>query len=154
MVYADPPYTKDQYSRYYHVYETLYLYDFPDSSGEGPARGDRFSTGFPVKSRVAETFTELFDAIANLKVPLVLSYPSNGLLVQAGSSVEALLGERFSLESHETFAAEHSTMGAHMAWNPDASDEEIAAWTSSTPLFDMAKLIFPSFLSRRRRRCR
>jgi len=23
-VYADPPYTKDQYSRYYHVYETMY----------------------------------------------------------------------------------------------------------------------------------
>jgi adenine-specific DNA-methyltransferase len=31
LVYADPPYTEDQYSRYYHVYETLYLYDYPDS---------------------------------------------------------------------------------------------------------------------------
>ncbi|MDO8263889.1 MAG: DNA adenine methylase [Gallionella sp.] len=29
VVYADPPYTKDQYSRYYHIWETLVKYDYP-----------------------------------------------------------------------------------------------------------------------------
>ena len=42
-VYADPPYTKDHYSRFYHVYETLYRYDFPDSEGAGRYRPDRKS---------------------------------------------------------------------------------------------------------------
>src|ERR1700734_43096 len=29
VIYADPPYTDDQYSRYYHMFETLILYDYP-----------------------------------------------------------------------------------------------------------------------------
>ena len=36
VVYADPPYTRDQFSRYYHLYETLIQYDYPTSSGSGP----------------------------------------------------------------------------------------------------------------------
>ena len=36
VVYADPPYTRDQYSRYYHIYETLLNYDYPPSHGSGP----------------------------------------------------------------------------------------------------------------------
>lgn len=35
LVYADPPYTSDQYSRYYHIYETLILYDYPAARGRG-----------------------------------------------------------------------------------------------------------------------
>jgi adenine-specific DNA-methyltransferase len=35
VIYADPPYTSDQYSRYYHLYETLILYDYPVVSGKG-----------------------------------------------------------------------------------------------------------------------
>src|SRR5690606_9601707 len=31
-VYADPPYTRDHYSRYYHVLETMSLHDEPDVS--------------------------------------------------------------------------------------------------------------------------
>lgn len=58
-VYADPPYTKDQYSRYYHMYETLYRYDFPDSSGAGRNRSDRFTTGFSLKSAVVASFHDL-----------------------------------------------------------------------------------------------
>ena len=27
IIYADPPYTDDQYSRFYHLYETALLYD-------------------------------------------------------------------------------------------------------------------------------
>lgn len=41
VVYADPPYTADQYSRYYHLYETLILYDYPSARGRGLYRDDR-----------------------------------------------------------------------------------------------------------------
>jgi adenine-specific DNA methylase len=32
IVYADPPYTRYHYSRYYHVLETIALRDFPEVS--------------------------------------------------------------------------------------------------------------------------
>lgn len=33
VVYADPPYTYDHYSRFYHLYESLVRYDYPASAG-------------------------------------------------------------------------------------------------------------------------
>ena len=111
-IYADPPYTKDQYSRYYHVYETLYQYDFPGAAGEGRARPDRFSTGFCLASGVHDAFVELFDAVADLKVPLVLSYPTAGLLANVGDDVPTLASARLMVHVTETFGAEHSTLGA------------------------------------------
>jgi adenine-specific DNA-methyltransferase len=40
VVYADPPYSKAQYSRYYHVLETLALYDYPAARSAGRYRPD------------------------------------------------------------------------------------------------------------------
>ena len=111
-VYADPPYTKDQYSRYYHVYETLYRYDFPDSHGAGRVRSDRFSTGFCLKSGVVGAFEELFDAVASRGIPLILSYPTEGLLASRGLTVPDLLTDRLNLAAVHSFQAQHSTMGA------------------------------------------
>ncbi|MGN0371228.1 MAG: DNA adenine methylase [Enterocloster sp.] len=34
LVYADPPYTKRQYSAYYHILETIALYDEPELTGK------------------------------------------------------------------------------------------------------------------------
>ena len=112
LVYADPPYTKDQYSRYYHVYETLYRYDFPGAHGLGRARPDRTSTPFCRKSQVSDAFTHLFTAVAELRVPLILSYPSAGLLASAGASVTSLASPRLCITTTMSFSAEHSTLGA------------------------------------------
>lgn len=111
-IYADPPYTKDQYSRYYHVYETLYRYDFPGAAGQGRARPDRFSTDFCLITRVVDAFTALFDVVADLKIPLVLSYPTSGLLDAAGSDIATLASTRLEILATDTFSAEHSTLGA------------------------------------------
>ena len=111
-VYADPPYTKDQYSRYYHVYETLHRYDFPGAVGQGRARPDRFSSGFCLASGVKAAFIELFDAVADLGVPLVLSYPTAGLLSDVGHDVPTLASVRLQIRSTESLGAEHSTLGA------------------------------------------
>jgi adenine-specific DNA-methyltransferase len=112
LVYADPPYTKDQYSRYYHVYETLYRYDFPASTGAGRYRSDRQSTPYSIKSRVGAAFKALISAVADLGVPLILSYPSDGLLSRAGTSLLDVLRGRFSDISVLSVPADHSTMGA------------------------------------------
>lgn len=111
-VYADPPYTKDQYSRYYHMYETLYRYDFPDSSGVGRNRSDRFATGFSLKSAVVASFHDLCRNVARMRVPLVISYPSSGLLGDAGESVSTIARQYFSNVRTLSFNANHSTMGA------------------------------------------
>lgn len=54
-VYLDPPYTRDEYSRYYHVLETLITYHYPEVSGNSsiPKRGDlsRFASEFLTRSQ-------------------------------------------------------------------------------------------------------
>lgn len=53
-VYFDPPYTRDEYSRYYHVLETLVRYDYPVVKDKPsiPRRGDggRFASAFATRS--------------------------------------------------------------------------------------------------------
>jgi len=110
-VYADPPYTKDQYSRFYHLYETLYKYDFPDSTGAGRNRSDRFSTGFSLKSGVAASFHSLARNVARIDVPLVISYPSEGLLSATGNSVAQIASQYFSKVDVLSIDAQHSSMG-------------------------------------------
>lgn len=112
VVYADPPYTKDQYSRYYHLYETLYRYDYPDASGAGRARSDRFSTGFSLKSSVRASFHDLCRHVARMKVPLVVSYPTGGLLEQAGVTFPVIAQQYFRTIDSIALEARHSTMGA------------------------------------------
>lgn len=127
VVYADPPYTKDQYSRFYHVFEALYRYDYPAISGEGRAVSaeERFSTGFCHVSQVETSFIALFERVATLGVPLVLSYPSDGLLTAAGSSVEAVARHRMAITHHEQIAHSHSTMGASSGARSKLATENI-----------------------------
>ena len=84
-VYADPPYTRDHYSRFYHVLETMCLWDDPGVSttriraetatfSRGMYRADRHQSPFCIKSQAAGAFELLFSAVRKLKSPLVLSY--------------------------------------------------------------------------------
>jgi adenine-specific DNA methylase len=84
LVYADPPYTRDHYSRYYHVLETMALYDDPHlaptnpsglgSIGRGVYRNDRHQSPFCIKSQAPDAFEHLFSGVRRLGVPLILSY--------------------------------------------------------------------------------
>lgn len=82
--YADPPYTIDHYSRFYHVLETLVRRDQPVLSQmrkkgvptimRGLYREDRFQSDFCVPSKAPQAFHRLFSGVARRGVPLVLSY--------------------------------------------------------------------------------
>ena len=84
VVYADPPYTRDHYSRFYHVLETLSLQDSPEISttkinGEtkysrGIYREDRHQSPFCIRSKAATAFEELFYLTKKSGASLVLSY--------------------------------------------------------------------------------
>lgn len=125
VIYADPPYTKDQYSRYYHVYETMYLYDYPISEGQGRVRGGRFVSNFCLMTQVADSFTDLFSSTASLGLPLVLSYPSDGLLSKAGHSVAAIGDNDMRLKKIESLGASHSTLGASKGLTTKTATENI-----------------------------
>lgn len=82
VVYADPPYTRDHYSRFYHVLETIALDDQPGISRSpstgAPSRGlyreNRHQSPFGIRTQVWPAFTHLIESVANLDAALVLSY--------------------------------------------------------------------------------
>jgi adenine-specific DNA-methyltransferase len=110
-VYADPPYTVDHYSRFYHVYETLYLYDFPKSVGAGRYRDGRFFTSFSRVGEVESAFRTLTSAVSASQKPLVMSYPSKGVLSKAGIELRTLLSECFAQVREIQVQMKHSTLG-------------------------------------------
>jgi adenine-specific DNA-methyltransferase len=120
-VFADAPYTNDQYSRYYHVLETLMKYDYPSVSGKGRYRHDRFRSAFSLKSQVAGAFDQLVNKCAALGSDIVLSYPTNGLLHQIGESPQRLLNRHYNrVEIAYDIDRHHSTFGASkgIVWAP------------------------------------
>ena len=84
IIYADPPYTRDHYSRFYHVLETLCFRDSPvvstvringrDQISRGMYRAERHQSPFCIKSKAPNAFLTLFSKARPLGVPLVLSY--------------------------------------------------------------------------------
>lgn len=83
-VYADPPYTRDHYSRYYHVLETLVLRDTPKIStvtihgsthvSNGIYREGRHQSPFCIKSKAPGAFSKMFELTASTGRSLLLSY--------------------------------------------------------------------------------
>lgn len=84
VVYADPPYTRDHYSRFYHVLETMCLRDDPPISrvkkdgalslSRGVYREDRYQSPFCIRSAAPSAFEALFKTAREHGLPLVLSY--------------------------------------------------------------------------------
>ena len=112
VVYADPPYTRDQYSRYYHIYETLLKYDYPPSHGSGRYRPDRFRSPFSMKTRVAHAMEQIIAGCARLKATLVLSYPEHGLLRSSADVITSLVRRHYGREPRvHSVAASHSSLG-------------------------------------------
>ena len=83
-VYADPPYTRDHYSRYYHVLETLTLRDTPPIStvtihgsthiSKGIYRAGRHQSPFCIKSKAPNAFRRMFELTSTSGRNLLLSY--------------------------------------------------------------------------------
>ena len=84
VAYADPPYTRDHYSRFYHVLETMCLRDNPVISkvmkngnlmySRGAYREDRYQSEFCIRSAAPAAFESLFRSVREHDLPLVLSY--------------------------------------------------------------------------------
>lgn len=82
VIYADPPYSRYHYSRYYHVLETIALGDEPEVTpnpatgrpSRGIYRAGRYQSPFSTRTGAGGAFDSLFER-CSLKAPaLVLSY--------------------------------------------------------------------------------
>ena len=92
LIYLDPPYTADNYSRFYHVLEVLARYDYPPLAtnakgeilrGRYPEIGHRFQSGFCHLSRVEDEFRRVIHGAAAAGAKLVISYSApTGLLLK------------------------------------------------------------------------
>lgn len=103
--YADPPYTIDHYSRFYHVLETLVLRDRPRlarmrkrgvvSVMRGLYREDRYQSDFCIPSRAPGAFDRLLSGVAVTGAQLLLSYSGHAAEDEQRPrllSVDALVG--------------------------------------------------------------
>jgi adenine-specific DNA-methyltransferase len=138
-IYADPPYTRDHYSRFYHVLETIALGDEPEISGVRSGRSVRLSRAlyraerhqspFCIRTEVTGAFRGLFEHAVKLGSPLVLSYspyttgtaarPRPRLVTIA--EIAALAGEYFS-----AVRVESAGRIAHSKLNRDHVNGEVA----------------------------
>ena len=92
LVYLDPPYTMDHYSRFYHVLEVLARYDYPPLErspsgtvvrGRYPQIAHRFQSDFCRRATVEGEFRRVARAAAGAGAKLVISYASpSGLLLK------------------------------------------------------------------------
>lgn len=109
VVYVDPPYGRDEYSRYYHVLETLVRYDYPLVSGAANVplkRSYRFASEFHTRNQDAmrDRIVDVLGTVLAGGHPCLWSY-SDAASVSAAEILEGLSG-KFS--SARSVAALHS----------------------------------------------
>ena len=118
IVYVDPPYFKEHYSRYYHVLDTFYLYDYPeltfnpriDDVTVGRYRKDRLSSDFGKKSKVKGAFNNIFEKISQSGSTLALSYAQTSLVSQ-DELISMAASWGLGLVAQEGFVIMHSGQG-------------------------------------------
>jgi adenine-specific DNA-methyltransferase len=109
VIYVDPPYTADHYSRYYHVLNTLLLYDYPACIGKGRYRGDRYASPLSIKSVAPQTLSALMSNLRQLNLPVILSYTSTGIL--SVTETLKICKQSFKNVKVSRYAYNHSTQG-------------------------------------------
>lgn len=84
LVYLDAPYKREDYSRYYHVLETLARYDYPCSEFKSRSRssklGERFRSEFSTRNakKIDELFIAIITRILKNNFICAWSYSNNG----------------------------------------------------------------------------
>jgi len=110
LVYLDPPYTRDEYSRYYHVLETAINYDYPLVSGNASVpnkkNGSRFASEFFTRKpeNVESTIVKIINNCFDNDWSCLLSYSSSGL-----AKLERIIGStNYSKDNIQIYQAEYS----------------------------------------------
>lgn len=79
--YLDPPYTGDQYSRFYHILETAAKMDMPSlDKNKAKYRNDRFQSGFCYKKSAKNEFENIISFCYRNNSNLIISYSTTGII--------------------------------------------------------------------------
>ena len=78
--YLDSPYTTDQYSRFYHILETICKYDYPVLNHKAKYREDRSKSLFCYKKTVKQEFEKIISYCAKQRASLIISYSDHGVI--------------------------------------------------------------------------
>jgi adenine-specific DNA methylase len=137
VVYADPPYTRDHYSRFYHVLETMARRDNPsiarnpgaadDDLSRGLYRDDRHQSPFCIRSQAPSAFREMFKLASQAGAQMVLSYSpfqsgAHPRLMQIDALIELASDFYKSVELQSVDGVTHSKLN-HSSLNFDAPPE-------------------------------
>jgi adenine-specific DNA-methyltransferase len=113
IVYLDAPYTREEYSRYYHLFETLVNYDYPPFSGKGriadKKSGNRFRSDFFTRNtdKLKSVYTEIILAILNSGFLCAWSYSDNAsvpcveILYEIGSKINCSFSSYATPYTHQ-----------------------------------------------------
>lgn len=107
--YLDSPYTADQYSRFYHILETVCKYDNPVLEHKAKYRNDRVQSDFCYKNKVAGEFENIISFCKSKKAPLVISYSNHGVITI--EEICNIASEYYSNIEVKNIDFEHSTQG-------------------------------------------
>ncbi|MCF7809894.1 DNA adenine methylase [bacterium] len=112
VIYLDPPYSQGHYSRFYHLIETLVLYDYPEISHNGRYRTDRHQSPFSSKEKIAGAVGNVCEAAKEAGTILVISY-SKGGIVPNDDAFLSILRKHYPAKkiSVKRLSAIHSKMG-------------------------------------------
>lgn len=115
VVYLDPPYTTAQYSRYYHLLETVVLNDEPNVGFKGLYRNDRYQSPFCSSAQVTQSFSKIIGVCREREWPIVISYSSHGLIKL--DDLVMLLKESYPKVSVVGSSYNHSMQGRGVVQN-------------------------------------
>lgn len=116
MVYADPPYFKEHYSRYYHILNTLCKYDYPRIAPNpqthefsvGRYREERNVSDFGKRKTALAAFKELIKVCGQSKAWLTISYSNNSIVNI--EDILAVMNEYYEVQS-TSIPLKHSKQG-------------------------------------------
>lgn len=123
LVFIDPPYSSVQYSRFYHVLETIAQREKKiDVTGVGryPDISKRPRSDYSNVGQAEAALRKLLQGIAMKSCTVILTFPSgdasNGL---SGNKIKEIANNWFNVEDHSTIKGTFSTLGGNNA-NRDA----------------------------------
>lgn len=136
LVFVDPPYSAVQYSRFYHVLETLANGHCGPVSGIGryPAREHRPQSDFSLISNAQPALTGLLEGLAKTGATVIFTFPrdkcSNGL---SGELVRELAETWFSVQVKTKVHGSFSTLGGKQGGSRRARQDSIEYIMLLTP---------------------
>ncbi|MBV6401673.1 MAG: hypothetical protein CNIPEHKO_01976 [Anaerolineales bacterium] len=117
LVFIDPPYSGVQYSRFYHVLETMARGEKKvkvEGVGRYPSIEQRPQSKFSNNGQSKDALKSLLKKLSEKSCTVVFTFPSgqasNGL---SGSYIKKVAGEYFKVSDHSTVNGKFSTLGGN-----------------------------------------